>query len=72
MITTFKESPSGSFYCTECRMAFGEPYTTCPYCGSIVSNYQTLISQDVLTNSYLLEDEETQQKILTMFKEKLK
>ena len=28
MITTFKERPSGGFYCAECRMSFGELHTT--------------------------------------------
>lgn len=42
MTTTFKENANG-FYCAECRMSFSEPQATCPYCGSIVSNYEELI-----------------------------
>ena len=42
MTTTFKEGANG-FYCAECRMSFAEPQATCPYCGSIVSNYEELI-----------------------------
>lgn len=42
MTTTFKEGTNG-FYCAECRMSFAEPQVTCPYCGSIVSNYEELI-----------------------------
>lgn len=38
MTTTFKEGTNG-FYCAECRMSFGEPQATCPYCGSIVTNW---------------------------------
>lgn len=38
MTTTFKEGANG-FYCAECRMSFSDPSETCPYCGSIVSNW---------------------------------
>ena len=44
MVTTFKETLNG-FYCAECRMAFSEPQATCPYFGSIVTNYESLIVQ---------------------------
>lgn len=46
MITTFKERPSGGFYCAECRMSFGELHTTCPYCGSFISNYEELLIKE--------------------------
>lgn len=46
MITIFKERPSGGFYCSECRMSFGELHTTCPYCGSFVSNYEDLLIKE--------------------------
>lgn len=46
MITTFKERPSGGFYCSECRMSFGELHTTCPYCGSYVTNYEDLLLRE--------------------------
>lgn len=46
MITTFKERPSGGFYCSECRMSFGELHTTCPYCGSFISNYEELLIKE--------------------------
>lgn len=41
--TIFKEKPSGGFYCAECHMSFGELHTTCPYCGSFISNYEELL-----------------------------
>lgn len=44
MISQFKEKPDGGYYCSECHMSFGEPQTACPYCGSIVSNYEELIT----------------------------
>lgn len=47
MTTTFKEGANG-FYCAECRMSFGEPQATCPYCGSIVSNWLDLMVQHQL------------------------
>lgn len=47
MITTFKEGTNG-FYCAECRMSFAEPQATCPYCGSIVTNYEELVTQKEL------------------------
>ena len=43
MVTTFKENPSGGYYCAECRMSFGEPQATCPYCGNFISNYEDLL-----------------------------
>lgn len=42
MTTIFKEKNNG-FYCAECRMSFAEPQSICPYCGSIVSNYEELL-----------------------------
>jgi len=46
MITFFKEKPSGGFYCSECRMSFGELHTTCPYCGNYVVNYEDLLIKE--------------------------
>lgn len=46
MTTTFKEKPTGGYYCAECRMSFGDLHTTCPYCGSVVSNYENLLIQN--------------------------
>lgn len=43
MISNFKEKPDGGYYCSECRMSFGDLQATCPYCGSFVSNYEELI-----------------------------
>ena len=45
MISNFKEKPEGGYYCSECHMSFGDLQTTCPYCGSIVSNYEELITK---------------------------
>lgn len=42
MISNFKEKPDGGYYCSECRMSFGELQATCPYCGSIVANYEDI------------------------------
>ena len=81
MTTTFKEGAHG-FYCAECRMSFAEPQTTCPYCGSIVSNYEELIINqnppDIIIGGRWWEDEieedtsnnELYQKILTLIKER--
>lgn len=44
--TIFKERPSGGYYCAECRMSFGELHTTCPYCGSFISNYEDLLIKE--------------------------
>ena len=46
MISSFKERPSGGFYCSECRMSFGELHATCPYCGSYVTNYEDLLIKE--------------------------
>ena len=43
MVTTFKETSNG-FNCAECRMSFSEPQAICPYCGSIVTNYEQLVT----------------------------
>ena len=44
MISKFKEKPEGGYYCSECHMSFSDVQTTCPYCGSIVSNYEELVT----------------------------
>lgn len=67
MVTTFKASLNG-FYCAECRMVFGEPHAACPYCGSIVSNYETLVSQKELSE-IISEDTSTYEKVLKILKE---
>ena len=81
MTTTFKEGTNG-FYCAECRMSFGEPQTTCPYCGSIVSNYEELIIQqespDIIIGGRWWENQteeeptntELYQKMLSLMKER--
>lgn len=81
MTTTFKEGTHG-FYCAECRMSFAEPQTICPYCGSIVSNYEELVTKqeppDIIIGGRWWEDEieedtsdnELYQKILTLIKER--
>ena len=43
MVSTLKEKPSGGFYCSECRMSTSEPVETCPFCGSIISNWMDII-----------------------------
>ena len=79
--TTFKEGTHG-FYCAECRMSFAEPQATCPYCGSIVSNYEeSIISQNppyIIVGGRWWEDQveedssdnELYQKIVTFIKER--
>ena len=42
MISTLKENPNGGFYCSECRMSTSEPVEVCPFCGSIISNYEQI------------------------------
>lgn len=39
MVSKLKENPNGGFYCSECRMSTAEPVETCPFCGSIISNW---------------------------------
>ena len=43
MVSTLKEKPNGGFYCSECRMSTTEPVDTCPFCGSIISNWEEVI-----------------------------
>ena len=43
MVSTLKEKPNGGFYCSECRMSTTEPVETCPFCGSIISNWMDVI-----------------------------
>lgn len=81
MTTTFKEGMHG-FYCAGCRMSFAEPQATCPYCGSIVSNYEELmINQnppDIIIGGRWWEDQveedssdnELYEKIITFIKER--
>lgn len=46
MIATLKEKISGGFYCSECRMSTSEPVDTCPFCGSIMSNWMDIIIEE--------------------------
>jgi hypothetical protein len=72
MTTTFKEGTNG-FYCAECRMSFAEPLEVCPYCGSIVSNYEEIIVRGSRANLDIVDDaidEETYKKIQTFLKER--
>ena len=81
MTTTFKEGTNG-FYCAECRMSFGEPQATCPYCGSIVSNYEELVIRqeppDIIIGGRWWENQteeesantELYQKMLSLMKER--
>lgn len=43
MVSTLKENPNGGFYCSECRMSTSEPVTTCPFCGSIITNWEDIM-----------------------------
>lgn len=43
MVSILKENPNGGFYCSECRMSTSEPVETCPFCGSIISNWMDII-----------------------------
>lgn len=72
MTTTFKEGTNG-FYCAECRMSFAEPQATCPYCGSLVTNYEDIIVRGARSKIGILDDamdEETYKKIQTFLKER--
>ena len=42
MVSKLKEKPTGGFYCAECRMSVPEPVDTCPFCGSIITNWEEL------------------------------
>lgn len=42
-MSVLKENPRGGFYCSECRMSTAEPVEYCPFCGSIISNYETIL-----------------------------
>ena len=42
MVSILKENPNGGFYCSECRMSTANPVETCPFCGSIISNYEQI------------------------------
>lgn len=46
MVSIFKEKPSGGYYCADCRMSFSELHTSCPYCGSVVANYEELLIKE--------------------------
>jgi len=46
MVSTLKEKPSGGFYCAECRMSVAEPVETCPFCGSVISNYEAILEEN--------------------------
>lgn len=72
MTTTFKEGTNG-FYCAECRMSFAEPLEVCPYCGSIVSNYEEIIVRGSRAKLDIVDDaidEKTYKKIQTYLKER--
>lgn len=72
MTTTFKEGANG-FYCAECRMSFAEPQATCPYCGSIVTNYEDIMTRGLRSELDIIEDtmdEEVYKKIQTFLKER--
>ena len=43
MVSKLKENPNGGFYCSECRMSTAEPVETCPFCGSIISNWIDIV-----------------------------
>lgn len=46
MVSTLKEKPNGGFYCSECRMSIADLTETCPFCGSVISNYEAIIAQN--------------------------
>lgn len=74
MVTTFKETLNG-FYCAECRMSFTEPQTTCPYCGSIVTNYEELVTQkeppEIIVGGRWWEEQEPEEELTDYQKELL-
>jgi len=43
MVGTLKETPDGTFYCSECRIKMKEPLEVCPFCESIMSNWMEVI-----------------------------
>ena len=47
MVSTLKERPNGGFYCSECRMSTSDPVAYCPYCGSIISNYEEVMRANI-------------------------
>jgi len=47
MVSILKERPQGGFYCSECRMGTTDLVDTCPYCGSIISNYESILENDM-------------------------
>ena len=42
-MSVLKENPRGGYYCSECRMSTAEPVEYCPFCGSVISNYETIL-----------------------------
>ena len=75
MISNFKEKPDGGYYCSECRMSFGDLQTTCPYCGSFVSNYEELVvnRRGLRAEAGIIEDDPDYKaimEILELIKEK--
>ena len=56
MVSTLKENPNGGFFCSECRMSISEPVETCPFCGSIVSNWMDIVIKQENDNLRLMFD----------------
>ena len=56
MISTLKETPGG-FYCSECHMPLTESVITCPFCGSLITNYENILAENapILSESVLNE-----------------
>lgn len=46
MVATLKERMNSGFYCSECRMSTSEPVETCPFCGSIITNWMDIIIKE--------------------------
>ena len=48
MISTFKEAPNGTYYCSNCRMRFERPQASCSYCNALVTNYEELMARPTI------------------------
>lgn len=52
MTSILKERPQGGFYCNECRIGTSNLVDICPYCGSIITNYEELLTKNI-TETFL-------------------
>lgn len=58
MDTRLIKKKNGDYYCSKCRMKQPRLVTTCFFCGSLFSNYESALLEDFNdANYYLLEDD---------------